>query len=75
MDNTIHDVDAQIEAILDITDNNLYEAVLLVCNDIQTKQANQSNTQFFQADILADGMAEMSDWSLRIQASHLSIHI
>ena len=44
MDNTISDVDAQIEAILDITDNNLYEAVLLVCNDIQTKQAYQSNT-------------------------------
>ena len=37
MDIMIGDVDAQINAILDITENNLFEAVFLVCSDIEVK--------------------------------------
>lgn len=35
----IDDVDAQINAILDITEDNLFEAVFLVCMDIEAKES------------------------------------
>ena len=38
MNERVNDVDAHIEALLDITDNNLYEAVFLVCKDIEMKE-------------------------------------
>lgn len=35
----INDVEGQINAILDITNDNLYEAVFLVCKDIEIKES------------------------------------
>ena len=43
MNDRVNDVNAQIEALLDITDNNLYEAVFLVCKDIEMKEPNQTD--------------------------------
>ena len=38
-----NDVEAHINAILDITDDNFYKAVELVCRDIEIKEAKPSN--------------------------------
>lgn len=43
MNKSANDVEAQINAILDITEDNLFEAVFLVCKDIEIKEANPSN--------------------------------
>jgi len=40
MNNRVNDIDAQIEALLDITGNNYAKAVFLVCIDIETKEPN-----------------------------------
>jgi hypothetical protein len=38
MINNIEDVEAYLQALNDITDNNLFKAVEIVCNDIQAKE-------------------------------------
>jgi len=51
MNEPMNDVDAQIGALLDITDNNYAQAVFLVCKDIEFKEPK------FVKNYLADGMA------------------
>ena len=41
MNERVTDVDAQVEALLDITDNNYAEAAFLVCKDIEIKEPNK----------------------------------
>ena len=38
MNDRVTDVDAHIEALLDITDNSYIKAVFLVCIDIEAKE-------------------------------------
>ena len=38
MNEQVNNIDAQIEALLDITDNSYIKAVFLVCIDIEAKE-------------------------------------
>ena len=40
MINNIDDVEAYIQALLDITDKDYYQAIRIVCNDIEIKERN-----------------------------------
>ena len=50
MQDKINDGEAQINAILDITDNNLFQAMLLVCNDIQIDTHNTFSCGWYDND-------------------------
>ena len=43
MKNEINDIEAYIQALLDITDNNRYKSVKIVCDDIQVKEQRESS--------------------------------
>ena len=43
MKNEIRDIEAYIQALLDITDNNRYKSAKLVCDDIQVKEQRESS--------------------------------
>ena len=43
MKNEINDIEAYIQALLDITDNNRYASVKIVCDDIQVKEQRESS--------------------------------
>ena len=39
MSNQVNDVEAQILALLDIVNDNYYQAIKLVCQDIEVKES------------------------------------
>jgi hypothetical protein len=39
MNNRVNDVEAQILALLDIVNDNYYQAIKLVCQDIEVKES------------------------------------
>ena len=39
-----HNIDAEIDALLDITDNNYVKAVFIVCESIQRAESSQPTT-------------------------------
>ena len=41
MNDRVNDVEGQITALLDIVNNNYFEAVKLVCDNIQTKEPKE----------------------------------
>ena len=41
---TVYNIDAEIDALLDITNNNYYKAVHIVCESIQRAQSSQLTT-------------------------------
>ena len=46
MNEIVADADAQINALLDMTGDNFYQAVFIVCNHIQANNITELNKDF-----------------------------